>query len=194
MIAFVSFLVAFACAGASARRVWLAIHATAIDPEEAFAMLGRRHAQGLDVLRSVAAKDPHAEWERDLIEALAERDEEKRAALVNEQMTELGHRLDRWAAVPRVCARVSTSTAFLLAALVLRRGLTEDAELPSDLGQLLFGGLIGQAFTVAALGLVGTAVCVAAHTQARRIKSEKAAAADKLVERLESLAAERDPG
>lgn len=192
MILVLSLLVALGCAAASGRRVWLAVHAVALEPDEVLARVVRDPRLGLDAFRAAARDLPDAEWERDLVEALDERDEPKRNALVNEQLTELGHRLERWSSVPRVCARVSTSVAFLLAALVLRRGLTEDQALPSDVGQLLWGGLIGQAFTVASLGFVGTAFCVAAHNQAKRITRARAEAADKLVERLEGIVAARE--
>jgi hypothetical protein len=191
VIAVVALFVALGCAAASARRVWLAVSATAIDPDEVLALVTRNPERGVEVLRRAAAADTAAEWERDLLEALSERDAEKRAALVNEQLTELGRRMERWSAVPRVCARVSSSAAFLLAALVLRQGLSAPDALSPDVSELLVDGLIGQGLTVAALGFVGTAFCVAAHGQTKRLTRTRAEAADKMVERLESLVAAR---
>lgn len=187
----VAFLVALACAAAGARRAWLAVHATAIDPDAVVALAARDPKRALDVLRLSAEADPAAEWERDLVEALSERDAGKRAALVNEQLTELGRRLDRWSSVPRVCARVSSSAAFLLAALVLRQGLTAPDALSPEVAELLFQGLVGQGLTVAALGFVGTAFCVAVHKEAKRVTKARAEAADAMVERLEELVVAR---
>jgi hypothetical protein len=192
VIAVFAMIVALGCAAASARRVWLAVSATAIDPDEALALLLRNPERGVEVLRRAAQADTAAEWERDLLEALDERDAEKRAALVSEQLTELGRRLERWSAVPRVCARVSSSAAFLLAALVLRQGMSAPDSLSPDMSELLFRGLIGQGLTVAALGFVGTSCCVAAHGQTKRVTRARAEAADKMVERLEALVAARN--
>lgn len=186
MIAAFALLVALVCSAASARRVWIVVHATALHPEEVLAMLGRA-PRGLAVLRAAVAKEPSAEWERDLLEALSEPAADKRAALVNEQLTELGRKLDRWSSVPRVCARVSSSAAFLLAALVLREGLATPDSLSPEVSELLFHGLIGQGLTVAGLGFVGTGFCVAAHTQARAIARDRARSADAMVEKLEEL-------
>jgi hypothetical protein len=92
--------------------------------------------------------------------------------------------MQRWARVPRVCASIATSAGFLLATLVMRRGLAE-ADLSGETGDLVVRALVGDALTVAGFGIVGTAFCIAAMAQARRLVQDRAAAADRLVERLE---------
>ncbi len=183
MIPLLAIVVALACVAASARRIWLAANATAIDPDEALAAIKRG---GVDAFRDASKREPAADWERDLLEALDAPDEKARIALVNEQLTELDWRIQRWARVPRVCASIAASFAFLLATLVLRQGLTSDtAFLNADVAELGVKGLVGDALTVAALGLVGTAFCIAAQSQAKRIAAARTKAADKLVEALE---------
>ncbi len=183
MLPVLAALVALACVAASTRRLWLAANATAIHPEEALDAVKRG---GVEALGDAANREPRADWERDLLEALDAPDEKARVALVNEQLTELDWRIQKWARVPRVCASIAASFAFLLATLVLREGLTnETAFLNADIAELVVKGLVGDALTVAALGLVGTAFCIAAQSQAKRIAAARTKAADKLVEALE---------
>ena len=183
MIPALAILVAMACAGASARRLWFAANATWLHPD---ALLGAVKGKGIEGLRDVVAKEPRADWERDLLAALEAPNVEARAALVNEQLGELDYRVHRWARVPRVCASIATSAGFLLATLVMRKGLAE-ADVSGEAGDLFIRGLVGDALTVAAFGIVGTAFCIAAMGQARRIVRERMVAADRLVERLEQL-------
>ncbi len=193
VIPFLAALVALACAAASARRVWFAAHATGLHPadvDEAIAMSTDR-GEAIAKLRTLVAKEASADWERDLLAAL-DAPAAARAALVNEQLTELDYRIQRWARVPRVCASIATSFAFLLASLVLRKGLVDAGDLPSDLGELMVRGLIGDAFTVAAMGMIGTAFCIAAQGEAKKIAKRRMVAADKLVERLETSAGAGD--
>lgn len=178
---------ALACAAASARRLWFAANATWLHPEEVLRALDR--GRTLVELRDLVGREARADWERDLLAALSAPSPAARAALVNEQLTELDHRQQRWARVPRVCASVATSSGFLLATLVLRRGLFEAADLASETGDLVVRGLVGDALTVAAFGVVGTVFCLAAQGQARRLVQARTKAADRLVERLESLLA-----
>jgi hypothetical protein len=191
MIAGLAILVALLCAAASARRLWFVANATWLHPEEALGALraiDRADATGkssaVDALRAAIADEPRADWERDLLEALAAPTPEARTALVNEQLGELDFRMQRWARVPRVCASIATSAGFLLATLVMRRGLAE-ADLSGETGDLVVRALVGDALTVAGFGIVGTAFCIAAMAQARRLVQDRAAAADRLVERLE---------
>lgn len=195
MIPLVAALVALACAAASARRVWFAANATALDPadiERALAAAGRGEgdrdgpeaAAAFEELSALVAREPTADWERDLLQALAA-PAPLRVALVNEQMTELDYRIQRWSRVPRVCASIASSFAFMMATLVLRQGLAAADDLSGDLGELLVRGLVGDAFTVAAVGMIGTAFCIAAQGEAKRIAKGRVAAADRLVERLE---------
>ncbi|MBX3186878.1 MAG: hypothetical protein KF819_07685 [Labilithrix sp.] len=179
-------IVALGCVFASARRIWLAANATALHPDVVVDAL-KNEGGDLEKLRLLVEADPRADWERDLLAAI-HAPAEQRVALVNEQLGELDYRLQRWSRVPRVCASMATSFGFLLATLVLRRGLVDAGELPSDIGELLIRGLVGDALTVVAMGVVGTAFCVAAQGVAKRIAKSRAVAADRLVERLEALA------
>lgn len=190
MIPFFAVLVALACAAASARRVWYAANATALQPDVVCdALEGATGPEALDRLRVVIAEVPDADWERELLETLAA-PPEQRAALVNEQLTELDYRIQRWARVPRVCASISTSFGFLLATLVLRTALSDTGDVPIEIGEIVIRGLVGDALTVGAMGIVGTAFCIGAQGEARRIARARVAGADRLVERLEALLAE----
>jgi hypothetical protein len=187
MIPFLAALVAFACAAASARRLWFAANATALHPDDVLAKLGRSpDSATIAKLRASVQKDPTADWERDLFAALATPNEKHRIALVNEQLTELDLRIGRWSRVPRVCASIATSFGFLLATLVLRQGLADSSEITGDMGELIVRGLVGDALTVAAMGVVGTAFCIGAHSHAKRMTRDRLVAADKMVERLEA--------
>ncbi|MEO7092640.1 MAG: hypothetical protein ABI175_05275 [Polyangiales bacterium] len=188
MIPFVAILVALACAVASGRRVWLAANATALHPDAiADAIGGAPDAGVIDRLRALVATVPDADWERDLLEALAA-PPELRVALVNEQMTELDYRIQRWARVPRVCASITTSAGFMLGTLVLRNGLALDTtQLTSDVVELVIRGLVADALFVASMGIIGMAFCIGAQSEARRIAKARVKGADRLVERLESL-------
>lgn len=187
MIPLVAVLVALACAAASARRVWFAANATALHPEDVTAALAKaRGREAVDALRELVAKVPGADWERDLVDALSA-PADVRAALVNEQLTELDYRIQRWQRVPRVCASIATSFGFMLATLVLREGLADTGDVPIEVGELVLRGLVGDALTVGAMGIVGTAFCIGAQSEAKRIAKARISAADKLVERLEGL-------
>jgi len=188
VIPFVAILVALACAAASGRRVWLAANATALHPDAIADALGRANAPAvLERLRALVATIPDADWERDLLEALAA-PPALRVALVNEQMTELDYRIQRWSRVPRVCASITSSAGFMLGTLVLRNGLAADAsELTSDVAELVIRGLVADALLVAAMGIIGMAFCIGAQAEARRIAKGRSKGADRLVERLESL-------
>jgi len=188
VIPLLAILVALACAAASARRVWFAANATALHPAEIHeALKAGKGPEAIESLRALVANDPAADWERDLLEALAA-PAAQRAALVNEQLTELDYRIQRWSRVPRVCASIATSAGFMLATLVLRRGLADSSEdMPVEVAQKIVSSLMGDALTVGVMGMVGTAFCIGALTEARRIAKAHAAAADRLVERLEEL-------
>ena len=188
MIPFVAILVALACAAASGRRVWFAANATALHPDVIADVLGRTNEPDvLERLRALVATVPDADWERDLLEALGA-PPALRVALVNEQMTELDYRIQRWSRVPRVCARITSSAGFMLGTLVLRNGLaTDTSELSSDVVELVIRGLVADALLVAAMGIIGMAFCIGAQAEARRIAKGRAKGADRLVERLEAL-------
>jgi hypothetical protein len=139
-------------------------------------------------LREVVSKEPSADWERDLLEALAAPNPEVRTALINEQLTELDLRIQRWSRVPRVCASVATSFSILLGTMVLRNGLANAPDLSGELGELFVRQVLNDAISVASFGIVGTAFCIAAHSHAARIARARIEATDKLVERLEAMA------
>jgi hypothetical protein len=188
LIPLVAILVALACAAASARRVWFAANATALHPDNVVDALARaKGPEAIDRLRALVTKEPSADWERDLLAALGA-PAEQRIGLVNEQLTELDYRIQRWARVPRVCARIATSSGFMLATLVLRNGLTADTnELMGNVGQMVVKGPIADALLVVAMGIVGMVLCVGAQSEATRIAKSRRKGADRLVERLEAL-------
>ena len=188
MIPLVAIFVALACAAASARRVWFAANATALHPDEILAALTRaKGPEAIAALRELVAKEPTADWERELLDALAA-PPDLRIALVNEQLTELDYRIQRWARVPRVCASITTSAGFMLGTLVLRNGLAADtSELSSDMAELVIRGLVGDALLVGAMGIIGMAFCIGAQAEAKRIAKGRVRGADKLVEKLEAL-------
>lgn len=189
MIVAVAILVALLCVCASARRLWFAASPTVLHPDDVVAFLGPSPDRAaLARLRAAVADVPDADWERDLLFALAEPRREARGALVNEQLTELDHRTQRWARVPRVCASVATSAGIMLGTLVLRNGLASAPDLSGDLGELFVRDVLRDALSVAAFGIVGTAFCIAAHALARRITRARLEAADRMVEKLEAAA------
>jgi hypothetical protein len=187
VIVLVSMLVAAACVAASARRLWFATHAVVLHPDDVVAWLGKSPGPAsITELRQKVADVPDADWERDLFDALSDPRPDARAALVNEQLTELDLRLQRWARVPRVCASIATSVAIMLGTLVLRNGLAGAPDLTGELGELFVRQLLGDAISVVAFGMVGTAFCIAAHAHARRTTRDFHSAADRMIERLEA--------
>jgi hypothetical protein len=178
--------VALGCAAASARRIGLVVDATWLHPEDTLQAL--EGGTSVEALRALVAAEPAADWERDLLAALDATDERARAALVNEQLAELDYRQQRWARVPRVCASLATTAGLLLATLVLRRGLLEAGDLA---GEGVVRGLVGDALTVVAFGIAGTVFCIAAQGHAKRLVRARTRAADRLVEKLETLVAAR---
>lgn len=190
MIAAASIVVALACVLASAVRIWLTANPTALHPDDVVEALGRAPDEA-SLARLGRAVDacPGADWERELFAALSDPRPEARVALVNEQLTELDLRMQRWARVPRVCASVATSVGILLGTLVLRRGLASATDLTGELGELFVRDVLGDAISVASFGIVGTAFCIAAHALTRRMGAERLAAADRMIDRLEAAAA-----
>ena len=165
--------------------MWLASYATAWNPSAVLDAVGDKPDRAvLERLRELAERDEHAQWERELLLALGERDDRLRAARVNEQLTELDYRIGRWQSVPRLCARITTSFAFLLAALVLRNGLADT----TDFSEPTIRALVGDGLTVVFMGFVGTGFCIAANREAREVARARVTAIDMLVERLEGAA------
>ena len=168
MIAIAAAIVALACSLASARRMYYATHATAWHPALLLERIG---------------KSP----DRAFVAALTNDDEKVRTALVNEQLTELDWRISKWASVPRICTRISTSFAFLLAALLFRNVLAET----EDFSEATMFALVGQGLVIVFLGFAGTTFCIAANRMARSAAKERLKAADAVVERLESCVLSR---
>jgi hypothetical protein len=195
VIVIASVLVALACVLASARRLWFAANPTAMHPDDVVAFLGRNPARAsLARLRAAARAHPSADWERDLLDALATPSSEARVALVNEQLTELDLRVQRWSRVPRVCASVATSAGIMLGTLVLRHGLASAPDLAGELGELFVRDVVSDAISVASFGVVGTAFCIAVHAHARRMTKERLEATDRMIEQLEAAAVRSEPG
>ena len=172
----VAIVVAVLCVAASIRRLVLVADATGLDAGVLLAAV-RESPDAWPAIRDAIAREPAAEWERELFLAL----ESKHAALVNEQLSELDYATQRWARVPRVCASVASSSGFLLAALVMRAALASD--------DVDVNSAIAAAVNAVVVGLAGAAFCVAAHLRARAMVRERLAVTDKLVDRLESLPA-----
>lgn len=188
MIAIAAAIVALACSLASARRMYYATHATAWHPALLLERIGKSPDRAtIDRLKALADGDERADWEREFFAALTNDDEKVRTALVNEQLTELDWRISKWASVPRICTRISTSFAFLLAALLFRNVLAET----EDFSEATMFALVGQGLVIVFLGFAGTTFCIAANRMARSAAKERLKAADAVVERLESCVLSR---
>ncbi len=189
MIVFVAAAVSLACVAASTRRLAFVMDATWLDPARLLRALqgDRGRARHPRILAAIAA-EAGAAWEREICDALAEGGPAG-AARVNEQLRELDWRMQRWSRVPRVCASIASSSGFLLASLALRNGLTAASASPDGTMSDALQGLVTQALGVAAFGVAGTVWCIALQRQATQETRIRAVAADKLVERLETLLA-----
>jgi hypothetical protein len=193
LYAALALVIAVVCAAASLRRLWFAAAPRELDAEEITKFLGTRSmdaeraASRLATVKRAVQSLPEGAWERGLVEAMEEMRGEARAALVNENLREADWSLQKWARVPRVCASISTSSGLLLATFVLRAGLKDPNALSGDVRELVMHGLVGDALSVATIGIASTLVCVGAMVQANRIAKARLAATDKLVERLEQL-------
>ncbi len=180
-------LVALACVSASARRLWFVLSATTYDLDRVVEELrGNAGARRAGRIRAALARTDS--WERDVVLALAHADPVRRTAELNEQLTELDFRFVRWSRVPRVCASLSSSGGFLLAALLMRQGMADPTALSSSVSDLVTTGLVGQALAVVGFGLAGAVGCAALQARGNRAAKEGAAAADAFVARLEVLA------
>jgi hypothetical protein len=182
MLTALSALVSAACVLASARSLALAVMLTALDPRILLeALRGEGRVDWTKLCGSIRARDG-ATWESELLVAMTAADELSRVALVNEHLRELDWRAQRWARVPRVCASVATSSAFLFACVALMNGLAPPAYEP--------GSALVPALNALAVGIAGTAFCAAVHVHAKRVARNRLTATDRLVEQLEGLAAD----
>jgi hypothetical protein len=180
-------LIALGSVVASATRLTFALAPTAVAPEAVERALSAWKADGgnaLAELEKALARGGDAEWETSLFEALHS-PPHARTGLINEQLTELDHRMQRWVRVPRVCASICTSSGFLLAASVLRVSLAGGNDVPLD-GQAVDAAVL-QAINVAAVGLAGAAFCIAIQMRARTAAATRAKEFDRWVARLERL-------
>jgi len=183
-----SCLVAIACVVASARRLAQVVMLTSLHPGVLLdALQGDDALTVCTKLHEASAANEALAWEQGLFAAFADRDPRVRDALVNEQLTELDGRAQRWVRVPRVCASLATSAGFLLASIALVQGLAVPAEddAPTGAGAAIMGAL-----NALAIGIAGTSFCYAVHVRARRLVRERMAAVDRLVLRLESVASQ----
>jgi hypothetical protein len=178
-------LVSAACVIASARRLRCVVELGPIDHATIHEALRVRRGP-LCTLEALFSATPGADWERDAVLALAQ-PLELRPALVGELMTELDFRAQSWSRVPRVCASLASSFGFLLATLSLRLGLADLAGPVGDSSVLAVNDAILDALDVAAVGLVGTALCIAIHYRARASLAGRLAASERLVELMGSL-------
>jgi hypothetical protein len=188
LFAGLSCLVAVACIVASARRLAQAVDLTSLHPGLLLDALKGDDAPAVCAkLYDAVATDSRFDWERDLLSAFTVAPP-MREALVNEQLTELDWRAQRWARIPRVCASVATSAGFLLASIALVQGLSAPADDDTPLGTR--EAIVG-ALSALAIGIAGTSFCYAVHVRARRIVRDRLAAVDRLIVRLESVSSWR---
>jgi hypothetical protein len=183
MLAVLSAIAAVGCILVSARRLRWAVAPTSLDPR----LLCDALRTSPDSLRQsmVEALVARADlgWEHDLGVAITENAGEAREALVAEQTLELDWALQRWATVPRVCASIATSAGFMFASVALLQGLS----VPADPESGAVWATLMTALDALAVGIAGTAFCVAVHLRVRRRVAGRLAAAQKLADQLSSL-------
>lgn len=175
-------LVTLGCAAACTRRLYFASNPIAFHAAPWLAFVKR--GEGDRVAKAIA-REPRADWERELLAALAEPDDNVRAGRVNEQLSELDFRLSRWARVPRVCASIASSAGFLCGSLALRFGLVATNAVADEVRSDAINAVVLQAVNVAALGVAGAAFAIAAQSRARKAAQAFQRDADALVEALE---------
>jgi hypothetical protein len=187
-LAGLSCLVAITGVVASAYRLTQAVSLTSLDPGLLLDALKSDDSRRLCAkLQEGTAGGDSVSWEREIMAAFAESDPRARDALVNEQLTELDGRAQRWARIPRVCASVATSAGFLLASIALVQGLSLPAEAePVGAGATTVVG----ALNTLTIGIAGASFCYAVHLRARRLVRKRLAAVDRLILRLEAVATE----
>jgi hypothetical protein len=188
-------MIVLACVVASAARLRFVLTPTGLDPRVLDRLVSRDRGGGTTDearLEGLAASVPEAEWERGLFRTLRS-PPSARTALVNEQLTELDHRVKRWARVPRVCASICTSSGFLLAAMVLRSTVADEASDSMTEGRAIVDTAVFRAIDVVAVGLAGAAFCVAIQMRARSAAAATMLAYDRLVQRLERAAPRTSP-
>ena len=181
MIVLVSLAITLGCIAASVRRLYFATNPTPFDP----AVLAEALKGSRDKVVRLLSESPLAEWELELWNAFQHPDARARGALVNEQLGEFEYRVRRWARVPRVCARITSTSGFLLASLVLRRALKTPGVLSGDAMTLATSGPIAEALAVVTLGMMGTAFCLSLQEKAAKAEKANFSRIDKFVEGAE---------
>jgi hypothetical protein len=193
MLALFAAVVAAACIWASARRIAYAVAPTPLDIATlSSALRGSDGKARLASLTKYIGRARGAEWESALLDAAAAAPH-ARAALVNEQLGEYDHSTKRWDRVPRVCASISSSSGFLLAAVALRIGVRDPSAFDPSTGDAVRGALLTGALNCVALGIAGAAFSIAAIHRARAEARSRLDAVDKLVDRLERIAGSDEP-
>jgi hypothetical protein len=188
MLALLAAVVAGCCVLASARRLAWAVAPTSLDASLLLKVLRGEGAETrYETLRRAATSAPGATWERDLFLGLAEDDPRSRDAQVVEQLLELDWRASRWARVPRVCASIATSAGFLFGSIALLRAMALPQPDGADPGA---GTALMSALDALTVGIAGTSFCVAVHLRTRNVARQSVAAGERLVGRLQALAAE----
>ncbi|HEX4516088.1 MAG TPA: hypothetical protein VH054_21215 [Polyangiaceae bacterium] len=177
------------CAAACTRRLYFACNPIVFHASPWLAFV--RRGEG-DRVRRAIAREPRADWERELLEALADPNETARAGRINEQLSELDYRLTRWARVPRVCASIASSAGFLCASLAVRFGLAATSAVADEVRSDAINAVVLQAVNVAALGVAGAAFAIAAQYRARKAAQTFQRDADALIEALEKTAKTRE--
>jgi hypothetical protein len=187
LLPFFAVVVALGCILASVKRLRMAVAPTKLDPRPIVdALKGDAGKANLPALREAILEEPDAEWEHELVHAMAASGDE-RTGRVNELLTELDHTVQGWARVPRVCASIAASTGFLLASLALRNGLSVAEDLPQEIQDMAIRAAVKDGIDVAALGLCGAIACITIGHNAAKAAKGRLKATDELVERLEKL-------
>ncbi len=181
VLVLVAGLVSLACILASCKRLALAIAPTGFDLDLVLAAL--KQPGSVEKLR--AGLEPVACWEHDLFEAACAEPPAARGPLLDEQVVEADWSTERWMRAPRVGASVATSAGFLCASVILIQALgAGDVDL-ATMGAT--GPTLSLALDALALGIVGTAFCVAVHVRAQAITRQRRVGVDRLVDRLRAL-------
>ncbi len=184
MLVLVAGLVSLACILASCKRLALAIEPTAFDLDMLLVALAQ--PGGAEKLRAGLASVPC--WEHELLEAACAEPPAARLPLMDEQVLEADWTTERWMRAPRVGASVATSAGFLCASVILIQALGQGGAGEVDLGGMGgTGSNLSLAMDALALGIVGTAFCVAVHVRAQAITRKRRVSIDRLVDRLRAL-------
>ncbi len=194
MLPVIAVVIAGFCVAASFARLMFALTPTVLDLGALEAALrGNAGRLRLPALKTAVDRVTQQHevplWEHEILHA-SETAPPGRIALMNEQLQELDWKVQRWVRVPRVCASIATSSGLLLATLALREGLLISEDVPAELRDVAMHQALTHAIDVAAIGLAGAAFCIAIQLRARKAVKDRSQAADKLVERLEALAAQ----